>query len=155
MTGDGSNPETDPALEAELRDAAAFFDPVPPALREAAVEAFDLRSIDAELARLVFDSLVEASAVRGGGESRLLTFQTGERAVDVELINAGTDRRLVGQLRPAGPAQVELRSPHRSALLVADEWGRFTTLVTSGPFSLRCRWSGPPGRDLVTEWISV
>src|SRR5216684_8898574 len=64
----------DTELEEELRRAAARFDPVPGELLRAAASVFTWRTIDAELAELVFDSLVdhdEVSLVRGPAERRL------------------------------------------------------------------------------------
>ena len=52
--------EPDDELEAELRRLAADREPVPAELVQAALDAFGWRDIDAELAELVYDSLVDA-----------------------------------------------------------------------------------------------
>lgn len=52
-------------LEEELRQATAILDPVPPALRQIAVEAFALHDLDSRIAELAFDSVVDALPVRG------------------------------------------------------------------------------------------
>lgn len=137
------------ALEARLRRAAELFDPVPPHLADAALAAYSFRTLDAELARLTFDSLVEgAGAVRGDGP-RLLTFTGDAVTVEVEL----TGDLLVGQLLPAGPAEIEVRSAARSATASADELGRFTaSLPGRGPLRLHCRLASGP--VVVTEWVS-
>ena len=69
--------EPDDELEAELRRLAADREPVPAELVQAAVDAFGWRNIDAELAELVYDSLIdtdEASLVRGPPGQRLVSF---------------------------------------------------------------------------------
>ena len=60
--------DPDDELEAELRQLAANREPVPAQLHQAAVDAFSWRDIDAEIAELVYDSLLDADAaslVRG------------------------------------------------------------------------------------------
>jgi hypothetical protein len=139
------------ALEARLRRAAELADPVPPGLTDAAVAAFSFRTLDAELARLTFDSLVEgAGAVRGDGP-RTLTFTAGEVTVEVEL----AEDRLLGQLLPAtGRAEIEVRRASGTTSVRADDLGRFTAEpFAPGPFSLRCHL--PPNRTIVTDWFSA
>lgn len=55
----------DGLLEEELRQAAAILDPVPAELRRTAVDAFVLHDLDARVAELTFDSLVDGIPVRG------------------------------------------------------------------------------------------
>jgi hypothetical protein len=139
------------ALEARLRRAAELADPVPPGLTDAAVAAFSFRTLDAELAQLTFDSLVEgAGAVRGDGP-RTLTFTAGEVTVEVEL---GEDR-LVGQLLPvSGPAEIEVRRTSGVTTVRADDLGRFTVEpFAAGPFSLRCQLA--EDHAVVTDWFSA
>lgn len=139
------------ALEARLRRAAELADPVPPGLTDAALAAYSLRTLDAELARLTFDSLVEgAGAVRGDGP-RTLTFTVGQVTVEIEL----AEHRLVGQLLPVtGRAGIELRRPSGTISVRADDLGRFTVEpFAPGPFSLRCHL--PPDRTVVTDWFSA
>src|SRR5688500_9386673 len=81
-------------LEDELRQAAELFDPVPARLKQAAVAAYAWRTIDAELAELVFDSFDQPMAVRGPGRPRLLTFRSEELLIEVEL----DERHLVGRV---------------------------------------------------------
>ncbi|MFI9168982.1 hypothetical protein [Streptomyces lincolnensis] len=136
-------------LEEELRRAAGILDPVPPALRQLAVEAYALHDLDARLAELTFDSLVDAIPVRGATDvSRMLTFHTGDVTVDVEVTSQG----LIGQVLPPQPAGIEvLGGPQPGTTLVADAMGRFTSDVTpAGPFALRLRTGG---QVVVTEWL--
>lgn len=55
----------DALLEEELRQAAAILDPVPAELRRVAVDAFALHDLDARVAELTFDSLLDGIPVRG------------------------------------------------------------------------------------------
>ncbi|KFG72459.1 hypothetical protein FM21_16200 [Streptomyces mutabilis] len=136
-------------LEEELRQAAAILDPVPAELRRIAVDAFALHDLDARVAELTFDSLVDAIPVRGATDPpRMLTFQADEVTVDVEVTADG----LIGQVLPPGPARIEVLSgPRAPARLTADELGRFTgEAPPSGPFALRLR----TGEGVVeTEWL--
>ena len=69
--------------------------------------------------------------------------------IEVEL----TGGRLVGQLLPAGPAEIEIRTARETTGVTADALGRFTAEPGTGPFSLRCRLA--PDHTVVTDWISA
>ncbi|MBD0839720.1 MULTISPECIES: hypothetical protein [unclassified Streptomyces] len=136
-------------LEEELRRAAGILDPVPPELRRIAVEAFALHDLDARIAELTFDSVVDAIPVRGATDvPRMLTFRAGEVTVDVEV----TAQALMGQVLPPQPVRIEvLGGPQSTAELTADSMGRFTTDAPPvGPFALRLRAGG---EVVVTEWL--
>ncbi|WP_333755531.1 hypothetical protein [Streptomyces sp. IBSBF 3352] len=135
-------------LEAELREAAAILDPVPAQLREIAVAAFALHDLDARIAELTFDSVVDAIPVRGATDvPRMLTFRAGEVTVDVEVTAHG----LMGQVLPPQPARIEvLGGPRTAAPLDADAMGRFAAETPlTGPFALRLRTGA---EVVVTEW---
>jgi hypothetical protein len=139
----------DGLLEEELRQAAAILDPVPAELRQIAVEAYALHDLDARVAELTFDSLVDAIPVRGATDPpRMLTFRAGEVTVDVEVTGQG----LIGQVLPPQPARIEVLSGPQAALpLTADDMGRFTADAPPvGPFALRLRAGGDV---VVTEWL--
>ncbi|MFG3546361.1 hypothetical protein [Streptomyces sp. NPDC047725] len=136
-------------LEEELRQAAAILDPVPAELRRIAVDAYALHDLEARVAELTFDSLVDAIPVRGETDPpRMLTFRADEVIVDVEVTSDG----LFGQVLPPGPAGIEVLSgPRAHARLTADDMGRFTgDAPPSGPFALRLRTGG---EVVVTEWL--
>jgi hypothetical protein len=136
-------------LEEELRQAAAVLDPVPAQLQQIAVDAYALHDLDARVAELTFDSLVDALPVRGAGDvPRMLTFRAGEVTVDVEVTAQG----LMGQVLPPQPARIEvLGGPRPGSPLTADDLGRFTgDAPPSGPFALRLRTGGDV---VVTEWL--
>ncbi|WP_122616408.1 hypothetical protein [Streptomyces sp. Tu 4128] len=149
---EGAFADDDPAdglLEEELRQAAAILDPVPAGLRQVAVDAFALHDLDARVAELTFDSLVDAIPVRGEADPpRMLTFRSDGVTVDVEVTADG----LIGQVLPPGPAGIEVLSgPRAHARLTADDMGRFTgDAPPAGPFALRLRTGG---EVVVTEWL--
>jgi hypothetical protein len=138
-------------LEEELRRAAAILDPVPAQLRQIAVEAFALHDLDARIAELTFDSLVDAIPVRGAMDvPRMLTFHAGGVTVDVELTAQG----LMGQVLPPQTAGIEVLSgPQAGSPLTTDDMGRFTYAEPpAGPFALRLRTGEGV---LVTDWLTV
>src|SRR6266496_2920401 len=100
----------DDELERELRRAERLLDPVPPHLLRGAVDMFEWRTIDAELAELVFDSVAarEAMLVRGADQPRLLTFQAGDLSIELEVTGTGAARGIAGRLIPAQPADSEI-----------------------------------------------
>ena len=147
-SGDGPGVEEE-LLEEELRQAASLLDPVPPALLQAAVDAFALRDLEARVAELTFDSLLDALPVRGAAAApRMLTFSAGEVTLDVEL----TEEGLIGQVLPPAPARIDLLTASGPATpLTTDDMGRFTgDAPPAGPVALRLRTGGAV---VVTEWL--
>lgn len=150
VNGDGFDEQADGTpLEEELRQAAAVLDPLPPALLQVAIDAYALHDLEARVAELTFDSLVDAIPVRGATDApRMLTFSAGEVMLDVEVTSGG----LMGQVLPPQPARIEvLGGPGSAVPLAADDMGRFRAdTAPSGPFALRLR----TGEDVVvTEWL--
>ncbi|MEU9734622.1 hypothetical protein [Streptomyces sp. NPDC048002] len=140
----------DALLEEELRRAAAILDPVPAELSRIAVDAYALYELDARIAELTFDSVVDAIPVRGAVDvPRMLTFQAGAVTVDVEVTSDG----LMGQVLPPQPARIEVLGGPQSAAapLTADAMGRFSSDdPPAGPFALRLRTGA---EVVVTEWL--
>ncbi|MFJ7152449.1 hypothetical protein ACIQVT_30370 [Streptomyces sp. NPDC100445] len=139
----------DTLLEEELRQAAAVLDPVPAELLQSALDAYALHDLDARLAELTFDSLVDALPVRGAVDApRMLTFRAGAVTVDVEVTADG----LIGQVLPPQPARIEVLGGPRDARPVeADALGRFTGHTPpAGPFALRLSTGA---EVIVTEWL--
>jgi hypothetical protein len=157
--GEPVDDSADDALLAELSAAVAAHDPVPAALLDAAKASLTWRTIDAELASLAFDSSVDESPVlvRGpASDEQLLTFETEELAVDLQVSKRGDGRRLVGQIAPAGVAEIEVRTGSGVVVTVtSDELGRVPAVdVPAGSLSLRIL---PAGRShpIVTDWVTV
>jgi hypothetical protein len=151
------------ALEEELRELAGRLEPVPDRLVQAAIDAYAWRTLDADLAELVFDSLAEraeAAPVRGGEQERLLSFRAGSLTIEVEVTAIGSARRLLGQLVPPQRADVEIRHQDDVLTIATDELGRFIAeSLPAGPVSLRC---APPAgvagqirSPVVTDWVPI
>ena len=86
----------DEEVFAELKRVIGDSDPVPAEVVAAAIASRTWRRIDAELAELVYDSLVDADPVRSSRGGRRVTFE-GPRADSGARGRAGLHRR------PAGP----------------------------------------------------
>lgn len=145
----GDVPDDLDQLEQDLRAAAAVVDPVPSRLLEGAIIAYGWRTVDADLAELVFDSLSESAvaAVRGGDQPRLVTFRTQDLTVELEL----SADRLVGRVEPSGPSSVGIQQGARTVPVRADALGRFATSdLTRGALRLHIRRGE---RSVVTDWI--
>lgn len=148
-------PEEHDALEAQLRELARLHDPVPDDVTVAAELAFSMRSLDAELADLAYDSLLDEpvlAGVRGSG-SRQLSFEASGLSVEVE-VATGVRHRLVGQVVPARPGTIEVRHPGGTITTRVDDLGRFTVTLPAGPFSIRCP-AGADGRPVETAWVPI
>jgi len=143
------------ALLAALRAAVAARAAVPAAFVEAGRNAYAWHGIDAELASIAYDSLLDAgqpSGVRSESASiRAITFESARFSIGVEI----TDHALFGQLVPPQPGTAELES--RSGQVVSvpiDEVGCFSFGERpGGPFRLRCHTETQA--DVRTGWVSV
>lgn len=136
---------------------AARMDPVPQSVLDAARGSFTWRTIDAELAEIAFDSVVDGdlAGVRGRlSGPRLLTFEAADIAIELEVTQVGDRRRLVGQVVPSDAADVEVRHGEGSTAVDIDDMGRFAVdEVPSGPVSVRVR---RPDQDPVdTDWVTL
>jgi hypothetical protein len=145
----------DDQLLAALKDAVAARQAVPARFVEAARNAFSWRDIDAELARLAYDSAsdldVMAGLRSGSASVRVLTFAAGPLTIELEV----ADGALLGQVIPAGPGTVDLRPPVGLALRTAvDDLGCFRVCpVPAAP--VRLSYRGTAGTSLLTGWFSV
>lgn len=152
-----TEPLTDEQLLAELASGLANSDPVPAAVTEFAKAAFEWRSIDAELAELVFDSSEEQLAgVRSTGEARQLTFRAP--GVEIEVVMTSDEaRRLVGQLVPPQQATVELHCKDDVRSVESDHLGRFAFHdLPVGPISIRCKIVDDGTETVVqTDWMII
>lgn len=139
-----------------LRAIGSRVDPVPPAAVAAARAAFEWRTVDAELAELVYDSWMDDRAlagVRSSGGRRQLTFEAPGVTVEVE-VGEGAAPDLVGQIVPALGGNVELRHEGGILTLEVDDLGRFAVRhLPAGRLSLRC--NAPAASPVQTEWVAV
>lgn len=155
--------DIDPAereLLAQLREMLDETDPVPEFLLEAARETYTWRTIDAELAELTGDSVLESAAVRASRAPRLLTFTAETATLVVEVAEhvggASLGRQLLGQILSPRPAEVDVRHAEGTFSVTADEFGRFRAeAVPPGPISLACRFGGALKPQLVTSWVTI
>lgn len=137
------------ALVGRAIDAA---DPVPERVLEGARGAFTWRTIDTELAEMVFDSTQELSGVRSEDVNRQVTFQAPGVEIEVMVIESG-GRRLVGQLIPPAAMTIELVASDAVSAVDSDRLGRFTfDDIAPGP--VRLVVLGADGERVVqTEWV--
>jgi hypothetical protein len=147
----------DTVLMNRLHDMFSAHDAPPQNVIGLAQGLFGLRSLDAELAALTGDSAVDGLAVAvRGSDVRLLTFESAELAIEIEVSGTGRTRRVVGQLVPGGPATLEARQPSapRPLHAEADERGRFE-FGALAPEPLSLTWRRPGSRAVTTEWIGL
>jgi hypothetical protein len=148
---------TDPAQldDDDLLDllgrALATTDPVPSSVVRAAVGAETWRTIDAELAELVFDSAVASTGTRSTpGSARELTFRAGGLEIELLLVD-GPAPVIEGQLVPAVGDLVELTGRGAATAAEVDELGRFRFVeIPAGPVRFGIR---TPGGWVQTAWV--
>ena len=92
---------------------------------EAARAASTWRTIDQELAELVFDSATELAGVRSEDTARQLTFRAPGVEIEVMMVDESS-RRIVGQLVPPQAATMRLTGGDRETEQEVDRLGRFT-----------------------------
>ncbi len=146
----------DAVLEEQLRQIIERLDPVPERLLATALNSYTWRTVDSELAELVFDSVAEDHGVlvRGTDNLRMLSFEARDLTVDVQVSGSGPARRIIGQLAPPQRATIQIRQGRETGHLETDELGRFTGPLNDGPFSLLC--TGTEGtQPVVTDWITI
>ncbi len=150
--GDPVDSLDDDALVALLGRALAIADPPPERVTSGAKAAFTWRTIDAELAEIVFDSARELSGVRSETGHRQVTFQAPGVEIEVMVVDEES-RRLVGQLIPPSEADLELVTGDSVRGVRSDGLGRFSCDdLQPGP--VRLVVLGADGERLVqTEWV--
>ncbi len=137
---------------------AADHEP-PPDVLHAARESFIWRTVDAELAELTHDSLIDhaAAGIRSAGGPRILTFEAAVSTIELEIDETPGGRRLIGQLVPPGPAELELHLADGSpgTRSSADELGRFVIALAARPVQARLRVSLPDGSAVESGWATL
>ncbi|HEX6755598.1 MAG TPA: hypothetical protein VF109_06600 [Mycobacteriales bacterium] len=144
------------ALLSRLRELFDAADPVPPDTVIGAQSLFGLRRLDEELAELVRDSAEEQDrllGVRGEGDVRLISFETGPVAVELQVTERGTVRDLVAQIAGTAVRGAEVETP--AGRLPAPVQDSLFTLDGVPAGLLRLRLLTTAGRELVTSWVRV
>ncbi len=146
--------ESDEALLVRLAAVLEKIDPTPSAVLTEGRALFALRRLDEQLAELVRDSAEDRGgllAVRGEGDVRLISFETGPVTVELQVTERGAMRDLVAQVSGTAVIGAEVETstgrrdvPVEDSLFTVDD-------VPSGLLRLRLRTSA--GRDLVTSWV--
>lgn len=142
-----------------LSDLVAERDAVPEDVLVSARLSFELRSIDDELAALVYDSMIDddllASVRSGGVTGRQLTFASRGLVLEVE-VGGSSSREVTGQVVPSQPAEIELRHRGGSTPVVTDELGYFQIpVLPEGPVSFRCRPAREGSESVATSWVML
>ena len=148
--------ESDEALLGRLRLVLDEVDPVPPHVPEGAKALLGLRRLDEELAELVRDSAEERDrllAVRGEGDVRLISFETGPVTVELQVTERAGLRDLVAQVSGTAVARAEVEtSSGRWPVPVEDS---LFTMDGAPAGLLRLRLLTAAGRDLITSWVRI
>jgi hypothetical protein len=145
----------DDELLAALHEAISARQAVPPEFVEAGKNAYTWHDIDAELARLTYDSTSGAglaAATRSEAASvRALTFTSARLTIELEVLPDS----VLGQIVPAQTATVEVQAQAGPESEIAtDEIGCFSVApIPNGPFRLRCQAAS--GIDVLTSWITL
>jgi hypothetical protein len=146
-------------LEA-LRESVRARLAVPQWFTQTARNAYAWHDIDAELARLTYDSshdraldvTLRSVNIRSEPASiRALTFTSARLSIELEV----TADSLIGQIVPPRPGTLERESRSGETVTVSiDEIGCFYLQpVPDGSFRLRCRTED--GVEVVTNWFTV
>ena len=144
---------TDAELVDTITAGLELTDPVPESAVNAAKAAFTWRTIDAELAELVYDS-AESGLVGVRGESaRQVTFRSPGVEIEVMVVDERA-RRIVGQLVPPQQATVEAHTTEGVREQGTDSLGRFSfDGIAPGPVKLSVQTAD--GSTVVTEWTII
>lgn len=156
MTPDLANDKVLLDLVAKVIDTA---DPVPPEAVATAKAVAGLQYVDAELANLVADSLLDDGGALlrhdltmerlAESTDRMISFATPQIDVDIELHRDG--RTVVGAITPPISVDVDLETTSGNASTRSDELGRFH--LESGSGTCRLRIHAHDG-TVITPWIT-
>ena len=155
--------DPDDPLVAELRELFTQADPVPASVTELAKASLGWRRLDAELAELLSDSLLEeraAAGVRGGGDGlpvRSVRFMASADTIDLDIHVDGQQRTLLGQITPPASVEIEVETAAGTiASVQSDELGRFRAKLPEAELIRLVIKHGPHvGSRVVTSWITI
>jgi hypothetical protein len=147
---------SDDELMDRLRRIANEVDAPPDLVAESARAAFATRRLDDELAELLHDSDVTASAGTRGAEPgpRLLSFESGEVSLELQIEDAGDRLVLRGLVIGAvGDVEVETATTGSHPAAVDENgWFRVDALPAE---RLRVRVRTTSGQAVTTGWIAT
>jgi hypothetical protein len=151
-----SRPWDDDELLTRLAEAQQAAESVPREFIEAGKAAYAWRTIDAELAELVYDSAMEEVQLAGQiraeqAHLRALTFTTSDLTLEIEV----TAEAMLGQLVPpeAGEVEVITRAGKAQQEPIDDVGGFTIRPVPAGSFRLHCRTAS--GIFVATNWLNL
>jgi hypothetical protein len=145
----------DDQLLAALKEALRVRRTVPPEFVEAGQNAYAWHNIDADLARLTYDSTRDLDAVPSmrsePASIRALTFTSTYLTIELEV---GEDS-LLGQVIPGEQGTIEIQTRTGAiATIPVDELGAFRIHpIPAHPFRLNCHTAA--GTDVLTGWITL
>jgi hypothetical protein len=151
--------QPDELMLAELRRLAGEVDRVPSEVTSFAKAALGWRRIDADLAELLTDSVLDSdrlATARGPVRARSLAFRSNDLEVSVEIHDVDAGILLLGQLAPPSRATIDVERDDGtiSKTFNADELGRFRVeLAVTGRIRLRIKRDSHPAVE--TSWIST
>jgi hypothetical protein len=151
--------DPDDLLLDELRRIAAVVDPIPDTLVQAARESLTWLRVDAELAELLSDSIVDderLELVRSSGGVRAVTFEADGFTIELDILGEGAHRTIVGLLVPAATAEIEVQTSVAPLTVAADTHGRFRAEnVPEGRMRLRITGHPASAAPAETSWITI
>jgi hypothetical protein len=140
-------------VAAALREVLQTVDRVPEAALEAANTAIGWRDLDADLALLTAEYGPQLTHLRGG-QARLLTFDSGQTTIELEVSSDRGQARLLGQLDPPREADVTAETAGESHTIRTDHQGRFSlTELPGGWMRLVIGDGDQPADRTMTEWF--
>ena len=142
----------DEQLLAALKESLRVRQAVPPEFIELGRNAYAWRDIDAELARLTYDSIhASSSAPSMRSESasiRALTFTSAHLTIELQV----NEDSMLGQVIPPQEGTIEIQPRTGSiATIQMDKVGYFRSPIPDNPFRLHCHTTD--GSDVLTGWI--
>jgi hypothetical protein len=146
----------DDELLAALANALEEVHAVPDRFVENGKAAYAWLNIDAELATVTYDSVLDnrqpVEATRSKRAAlRELTFATDQLKIHLQV----TDQALFGQIVPPQRGEIELRTQDGEPVATAtDDDGWFSIQpIPTGRFRLHCRTAS--GLTALTDWLTV
>ena len=144
----------DDLLMDRLREIAGVADAAPALVHAAASAAFALRDLDASLAELVRDSAESSlAAVRGDGDDRLLSFESGDVTVEMQVTENGPRRDVVAHVSGAALADATVDMLGASRSVSTDDGVLVVRDLPPGP--LRLRLTTTAGAAVATSWVRI